>query len=212
MQVTHYRLMDAARRCRAGGLGPKATLLALIERMGDHDGEWSCWPSQRTLADDTEQTDRNVRTHLALFVTMGLIAIRPRSTGRDKRGNSYVLNVEELLNRAEAFSSQSATERNESADPTGTTVPPELLGEHKNGFRTIRRNQPPSKYPPPPEPSRVGNTVMERNARRAAGLACPLCADDGLVEQTAGCRSQMVPCPNGCQSKPYTPPASQGVG
>ncbi len=93
-----FDLMGAARKYRSGGPGPKATLLAIIERMGETDGEWACWPSMQTVADDAEQTVRTVRRHVAAFESSGLLTRRVRGEAGGGRGaNLLVLNVAVLL-------------------------------------------------------------------------------------------------------------------
>lgn len=90
-------LLGLARTYRAGGPGPKATLLALVERMGQTDGEWSCWPSLAVIAHDSEQGQSTVRRHIADFERDGLV--ERRHQGRDGGGrgpNLLVLNVDVL--------------------------------------------------------------------------------------------------------------------
>lgn len=95
-----FDLLAAARRYRAGGTGPKATLLALMERMGETGGVWSCFPSMATLAADTEQTPRTVRRHVAGFEAAGLIHREARgSEDGGRNSNRFVLNIEALRGR-----------------------------------------------------------------------------------------------------------------
>lgn len=94
---THYEILAAARAFRAGGSGPKSTLMVLAERLGEHDPEvWSCWPSQESIAEDTEQDVRTVRRHLARFVEAGLFAKERRSSPEGRRSDFYVLNLAAL--------------------------------------------------------------------------------------------------------------------
>lgn len=92
-----FDLLAAARHYRAGGPGPKATLMAVMERVGLVDGEWVCWPGNATVAYDSEQSVPSVRRHLAQFEAAGLITRRRR--GREGGGrdwNLIVVDVERL--------------------------------------------------------------------------------------------------------------------
>lgn len=96
--VTCFALLAEARKYRAGGCGPKATLLAIIERMGETDGEWTCWPSMATVAYDAEQDVRTVRRHVAAFEADGLIERRVQGkAGGGRATNLLVLNVPALF-------------------------------------------------------------------------------------------------------------------
>lgn len=53
-----------------GSPGAKLVLIALANYANERN---ECWPSQATLAQWTEQTDRTIRTHLAALESMGLI-------------------------------------------------------------------------------------------------------------------------------------------
>lgn len=64
-----------AREQVAGGCGRKAVLMALADRA---DEEWSCFPSQVLIAEETEQSVRSVREHLAGLEDSGLIARQSR--------------------------------------------------------------------------------------------------------------------------------------
>lgn len=93
-----FSMLTAAREYRAGGPGPKATLLALMERMGLFDGEWCCWPTTAELAYDSEQSTGSVRRHLAGFEAQGLL--ERRLQGREGGGrNTTVLVLNEAVLR-----------------------------------------------------------------------------------------------------------------
>lgn len=99
-RVNHYDIMAAARRYKAGGCGAKATLLAVVESMGKHDDEWSCWPGDPTLADITEQSVASVRRHIKSFVAAGLLrreARWRRSQSGGRETDSLVLDVDVLM-------------------------------------------------------------------------------------------------------------------
>lgn len=59
-----------ASKQRTGSPGAKLVLIALANYANDRQ---ECWPSQATLAQWTEQSDRTIRTHLAALEAMGLI-------------------------------------------------------------------------------------------------------------------------------------------
>lgn len=95
-----FDLLAAARRYRAGGAGPKATLLAVAERLGQVDGEWVCWPAMATIAFDSEQSVPTVRRHLAAFEERGLVRRRARGAeGGGRASNLLVMNVPALLDQ-----------------------------------------------------------------------------------------------------------------
>lgn len=217
MSVNHppvniFRLLDAARRARAGGGAPKATLLALMERMGEHDGEWTCWPSQAVLAFDSEQTDRSVRNHLAEFEQRGWIERRARG-----RGNEYVLNVAALLAasdegdllRPERGSAVADADRNVDAPDTGTPVPPEVPGElpttpptpQQAGGRTSQHDgthpncRPCGTNPrgPKPPPPAAADHPANRNLARDTN-PCRQCEGDHTIEALGGDRVQCPRC------------------
>lgn len=216
MTIGHYDLMAAARRYRAGGPGAKATLLALVERMGEHGNEWTCWPSQQTLAADTEQTDRSVRNHLAAFADAGLIAVRQREIGERRRGNVYVLNVDRLLSPPETVSGHgeatTGTPPETGDTTTGTGVPPEEQGNYEEppnppqaGGAASHRGQHTNcracgtnrRGPAPPDPEAAAQraraaAVASPDARR--GNPCKQCGDLKFVEALDGTWDQCPRC------------------
>jgi DNA-binding transcriptional ArsR family regulator len=87
-----HEAYDWARRQKVGSTGRKAVLMALAEYA---DEEHSCFPSQATLAEITEQCERTVRAHLKALESDGLITRRhrPRREGRGRTSDRYVLHV-----------------------------------------------------------------------------------------------------------------------
>lgn len=59
-----------ASKQRVGSPGAKLVLIALANYANERN---ECWPSQATLAQWTEQSDRTIRTHLTDLESMGLI-------------------------------------------------------------------------------------------------------------------------------------------
>ncbi|HEU5032714.1 MAG TPA: helix-turn-helix domain-containing protein [Spirillospora sp.] len=67
---------------RVGDVGTKAVLLVLANYA---DEEFSCYPAQATIAEETEQSVRTVRRQLARLEELGLIRREHRYDGRGKR-------------------------------------------------------------------------------------------------------------------------------
>lgn len=92
-----FGILDTAREYRAGGPGPKATLMVLLEHIGEVDGEWVTYPSMALLAHESEQSEVTVRRHLRDFERTGLLVRRSRGkTGGGRTTNLIVLNLEML--------------------------------------------------------------------------------------------------------------------
>jgi hypothetical protein len=93
-----FDLLAATKRYRAGGPGPKATLMALMEHMGETEEGWACWPKMTALAFETEQDVRTVRRHIAAFEAAGLVERRSRgASGGGRASNLFVLDVQVLM-------------------------------------------------------------------------------------------------------------------
>ncbi len=99
MNVTLWELMAAARRWPAETSGERFTLVVLVSYMGLHDAEWLCFPGVRTLADDTLQSERTIKRHLARFESVGLISTRRRfrDDGRGRLSDSIVLDLDVFM-------------------------------------------------------------------------------------------------------------------
>jgi DNA-binding transcriptional MocR family regulator len=67
--------MSWAKRQRTGSATRKLVLLTLADYADDNG---ICWPSQRTLADETELTDRSIRNALGDLEGIGLLDRRSR--------------------------------------------------------------------------------------------------------------------------------------
>lgn len=79
----------------AGSPGAKLVLIALANYTNDA-GE--CWPSQETLAQWTEQSDRTVRTHLAALEEKGLITRKGRTVAGEFTSDIITLHVGQRKN------------------------------------------------------------------------------------------------------------------
>lgn len=72
---------------RTGSTSRKAVLLALADRAGF---DWVCWPSQATIAGETEMDERSVRRILADLEVAGFITRRHRYTEHGKRTSDLI--------------------------------------------------------------------------------------------------------------------------
>jgi hypothetical protein len=72
-----HRAMTWALAQTTGSCGAKAVLMNLADRCsGDED---TCFPGQRTIAAETEQSERSVRAHLVTLEALGLLNRTRRS-------------------------------------------------------------------------------------------------------------------------------------
>jgi SOS-response transcriptional repressor LexA len=77
------RAIDWALRVNAGRTGPKCVLLTLASYA---DEKGICWPSQSTIARQTEQSVDSVQRHLKTLEERGLLVRRRRQNGPGSRG------------------------------------------------------------------------------------------------------------------------------
>ncbi len=79
---------------------PTAKLLLLILcNYADNDGV--CWPSQQTLAEDTEMTDRTIRTALGTLIERQLVSVEHRpGTGGGRKTNVYRISLPEKFSES----------------------------------------------------------------------------------------------------------------
>ncbi len=114
----------------------KAVLVALAEFPGP--GQRACWPSQATLAEMTDFTDRQVRTCMADLEAQGLIEREERRRADGSRRSDRVT----LLGPIEAFGpSQDADEPEESSGRTNRKRVPgggEESSGHEPSVRTVK--------------------------------------------------------------------------
>jgi helix-turn-helix protein len=172
--------LDWARRQKTGSCGAKAVLMALADHA---DGTHSCFPGQKLLAEETEQSERSVRTHLVHLETLGLIQreSRARSQGRGRTSDRYYLAVDKSLadpHLPAMVAAKSGTNRRDLPDQ-----PANLAGD----MNPPENQQPPSPraYEPVQSPlvaavqgGRVDSVEQEDLLRLlAAALPAPLGAD-----------------------------------
>ena len=79
-----------ASKQRTGSPGAKLVLIALANYANERN---ECWPSQATMAEWTEQSDRTIRTHLAALESMGLIHRQAREVAGAFTSDLITLNV-----------------------------------------------------------------------------------------------------------------------
>lgn len=81
---------------RVGDVGTKAVLLLLANYA---DEEFSCFPGQGKIAEETEQSVRTVRRQLERLEALGLIKREKRYDGRGKRtSDRYFLQIDRSVN------------------------------------------------------------------------------------------------------------------
>ncbi|WIG51009.1 MAG: hypothetical protein OJF48_001926 [Afipia sp.] len=74
--------------------GSPARKLLLLTLANYADASGTCWPSQETLAADTEQSIDTVQRQTKKLVALGLVRIAPRPQGRGRwAGRTYYLNM-----------------------------------------------------------------------------------------------------------------------
>lgn len=123
--VTHYELLGAIRKYRAGGPGIKSTLMVMAEYAGifEEGGDWSCCPGQDRIALESEQSVRTVRNHIRDLEELGVIVTRYRNDGNGHRTSSlYVFNLEALGLEANVAGRDDRLPANGDT-PTGTLLP-----------------------------------------------------------------------------------------
>lgn len=81
-----------ASKQRTGSAGAKLVLIALANYANERH---ECWPSQATLAEWTEQSDRTIRTHLAALEGMGLIERQTRHVPGAYTSDRIILQVDQ---------------------------------------------------------------------------------------------------------------------
>lgn len=90
--VGYFDLLGAARRVKVGSAPKKATLMAILERIGEQDQEWVCWPSTPRIAAETEQGLSTVKRHIVDLIDAGWIERRIRANpGGGRTGSLYVV-------------------------------------------------------------------------------------------------------------------------
>lgn len=93
------------------GLKP-ATKIVLFYLADRHNPDYGCFPSQKTLAEDAEMSERSVRDHLDILEQMGLIQRLSEQEGGRFKSTRYVLAFEPDFQRQNLPSAKSASGKN----------------------------------------------------------------------------------------------------
>ena len=129
--------------------GAPATKLTLLGMANYADENGVCWPSQETLAKDTEQSIDTVQRHVKKLVALGLIRVERRAGNRGQwAGKIYYLNMDvaektkpqsaarsDGEHRKQKAPSPCRTQPGDHAANTSATIPQSL--RHKPSLRTI---------------------------------------------------------------------------
>src|SRR5699024_8871598 len=87
-----FQAMNWAMEVNRSGLLKSNDAFVLLVLANYADEEWSCFPAQERLAQDTAQTTRSVVRQLKQLQSLGLVKSESRyGTGRGRIGNRYFL-------------------------------------------------------------------------------------------------------------------------
>lgn len=148
------------------GLKP-ATKIVLFYLADRHNPDHGCFPSQKTLADDAEMSERSVRDHLDVLEAKGLIARATGHSGGQFKSNRYLLAFEADFQRQNLPSAKSASGENASA-PTAKSaadrrqdLPTNLVTEPCNGTRKKSTAGADAQVPQPKKTPKRATTIPE---------------------------------------------------
>ena len=89
------------------GLKP-ATKIVLFYLADRHNPDYGCFPSQKTLAEDAEMSERSVRDHLDILEQKGLIQRISEQDGGKFKSTRYILEFEPDFQRQNLPTAKSA--------------------------------------------------------------------------------------------------------
>ncbi|WP_458158609.1 helix-turn-helix domain-containing protein [Bradyrhizobium sp. 18BD] len=144
-----------------GSASNKITLYALANYAGP-DGV--CWPTQETLARDTEQSVDTVQRRLKSLVKLGLVRVETRPGGRgqwDGRKYYLAMGVAEMSEPQSAARSEPTNEpatKPRHAAPGPATVPHQA----RSPYRTAVRHKPSIEHPIEPPARKTASCADER--------------------------------------------------
>ncbi|WP_441267685.1 helix-turn-helix domain-containing protein [Bradyrhizobium sp. 215_C5_N1_1] len=144
-----------------GSAPNKLTLLALAN-YADERGE--CWPTQETLARDTEQSIDTVQRRIKNLVELGLVRVERRPGRRGQwQGRRYYL----AMGVAEKSKPQSAARSKPSNAPATTPRhaapgPATIPHQARSPYRTAVRHKPSIEPPLEPPARKTANSAEER--------------------------------------------------
>lgn len=199
----HYEVMTLVRRAKLGNPGRKAVLMVLAEHCGeDANGDWSCYPSQGTIAEQVELGERQVRTILADFEREGLIKRQHRGRPGQERGgrtsDRITLDLDAIarLLPATTAGKVAATQPEVKPDPTGSSEPPNR--KPTSGEEVEQENNPP--YPPQAggEASHTGQhpNCRQCGTNRRGPKADPPPPGPRVVDQEVAGKDEPLPSPD----------------
>src|SRR5699024_4801979 len=130
-----FQAMNWAMEVNRSGLLKSNEAFVLLVLANYADEEWSCFPAQERLAQDTAQTTRSVVRQLKQLQSLGLVKSESRyGTGRGRIGNRYFLLKEafqELLQNREIERSDNLSPKSKNREiERSDTVSPERLNCH----------------------------------------------------------------------------------
>lgn len=120
------------------GLKP-ATKIVLFYLADRHNPDHGCFPSQKTLAEDAEMSERSVRDHLDILEQKGLIQRISEQDGGKFKSTRYILEFEPDFQRQNLPKAKSACGKNEHppaakfAGHQRQNLPPNLVKEPCKG-------------------------------------------------------------------------------
>lgn len=103
-----FKALSWAWEANTGSPGRKLVLVGLAQFANEKN---ECWPSQKTLAERTEQSDRTVREHLAWLEDKGFVSRRPRvAAGKQYETDLIQLHLDRINPIEEANKERSPAE------------------------------------------------------------------------------------------------------
>jgi len=135
----------------------KLTLLALANYA---DASGACWPTQDTLAKDTEQSVDTVQRRLKKLVQLGLIRMERRPQGRGQwAGRLYLLNMPVAEMSEPQSAAWSGPEKADHHAATSTAAMPQPA---RRPCRTAVRHKPSIEQPIEPSAKAVSAALADR--------------------------------------------------
>lgn len=144
-----------ASKLSIGSSGAKFLLVAIANYS---NAENKAWPSQKTLSDWTEMSDRSIRTHMTLLESLGLISRQKRSIDGSFLSDMITLNVGKDLRKILPTENSSDGKKCQIPAENFATYPslePSLINKEKRA----RGNQFPEDFSPNETHHRLGKEL-----------------------------------------------------
>lgn len=132
-----------AAKQKTGSASNKLTLLALANYADEHG---ICWPTQETLATDTEQSIDTVQRRIKALVGLGLVRVERRPKGRGQwAGRIYHLTMGVAeMSKPQIAARSSPVEKRAAAPPDHAAPGPTTMPHQaRSPCRTAVRHKPP---------------------------------------------------------------------